>query len=1147
MTKRIVTFLFLFFVTVSLIAQKSQKIKLPLSQSSTKSQNIEKVTSISQGIIIREQIQSIELIEKDTKEGPFLQFFSEGMIKTFNQGKPDLPVFSKLIEIPLNKKAVIRIISYEEQFVELKDYNLKKEIYPAQPSVAKSIDPNDVPFYKSKDIYSKNEFFKNEFITFEDRGYLRNKHLGYLEISPFEYNPLTNTVKVINNIEIEILFENDNYATKINTKNLESPYFKEVTQNTINKVEYPDALISGPVKYVIVSDPMFETTLQPFIEWKTMKGFNVITAYTDDIGTTTTAIKAYLKDLYDNPIDGVSPSFVLLVGDVAQIPAFSNGHATDLYYAEYTGDRLPEVFIGRFSAETTEELQPQIDKTLEVEKFEMPDPSYLENVVLVAGADAGYAPTYGNGFVNYASTYYINDENGVNGINYYYPASASSDLQIRTDISNGVALANYTAHCSSSGWSDPTFSTSHIDALTNEHMYPLLIGNCCESNKFNVNDCFGEKILMAENKGAVGYIGGSDLTYWAEDYWWAIGVTSISANPTYENSGLGAYDRSFHLNGESKEDWYLTQGQMNVAGNLAVEASSSSRKTYYWEIYHLMGDPSLTPYVSIPVAMTASYSSEIIVGSSTFQVTTEEDAYVAVSKEGILLDAKLADASGIVELTFEALSDVGNVDIVITKQNRQPVIDQIAVIPSTTPYVVLNEYTIDDKAENANREVDYGETINLDIVLKNVSDAYDAFLVNATLSSTDTNLVILDATENYGSIPKTETTTIESAFTLNIKDRIVDQQIIKLTLTITGENSEEVEYTWESNISLTVNAPVLKIEELLVDDSNFNNDGFLDPGETAFLKLKVENEGSAITPRLLATIDKITGSSLFTVVNKSKTILSPINPHESVYAEFEVMLNESEEREVLVGIDFTIKESLYDFYKASKSVELLTGPYPEFLVSQIGTQTIETEKAYFYDSGGENNNYSNNENYTITFVPNDENTKLSASFISFSIEANSSCSYDKLSIYNGKSASDPLIGEYCGTDSPGLVEASNSDGALTFVYTSDYSESKSGWKAEILSEVEEENPTGISEPDIMEVKVYPNPSSGIFNLEIPELGNTQIVIKIYNLMGSVIYTNVVTGRENIQLIDISDKAKGIYFLCVESDKNVVFNKKIIIK
>jgi len=32
------------------------------------------------------------------------------------------------------------------------------------------------------------------------------------------------------------------------------------------------------------------------------------------------------------------------------------------------------------------------------------------------------------------------------------------------------------------------------------------------------------------------------------------------------------------------------------AGNMAVMASSSSRKEYYWQVYHLFGDPSLPTY-----------------------------------------------------------------------------------------------------------------------------------------------------------------------------------------------------------------------------------------------------------------------------------------------------------------------------------------------------------------------------------------------------------------------------------------------------------------------------------------------------------------------------------------------------------------------
>ena len=350
---------------------------------------------------------------------------------------------------------------------------------------------------------------------------------------------------MFNNIKVEVSFVKDN-SKSVNTKTLQSPYFKNIAYNTLNKVEESKDLISNPVKYVIVSDPMFEETLQPFIEWKTIKGFNVITAYTDDpgVGNTTTTIKAYLKDLYDNPSDGVSPTFVLLVGDVGQIPTFngtSSSHYTDLYYCEYTDDKLPEVFYGRFSAESVAELQPQIDKTLEVEKYQMPDPSYLDNIVLVAGVDNNYAPTYGNGAINYANSYYTNETNSITSYYYLYnddsgvmaSNNSGASESIRNYINQGVSFSNYTAHCSSNGWSNPGFNTGHISSLTNEHMYPLIIGNCCQSNTFYDNDCFGEEILKAENKGAVGYIGGSNNTYWDEDYYWGVGlVSTVVVNPT---------------------------------------------------------------------------------------------------------------------------------------------------------------------------------------------------------------------------------------------------------------------------------------------------------------------------------------------------------------------------------------------------------------------------------------------------------------------------------------------------------------------------------------------------------------------------------------------------------------------------------------
>ena len=95
--------------------------------------------------------------------------------------------------------------------------------------------------------------------------------------------------------------------------------------------------------------------------------------YTDDpnVGTTTTSIKNYLKGLYDNATESApAPTFLLLVGDVAQIPAFNgttDNHVTDLYYASWTtGDNIPDCYYGRFSATNASQLAPQIEKNAHV-------------------------------------------------------------------------------------------------------------------------------------------------------------------------------------------------------------------------------------------------------------------------------------------------------------------------------------------------------------------------------------------------------------------------------------------------------------------------------------------------------------------------------------------------------------------------------------------------------------------------------------------------------------------------------------------------------------------------------------------------------------------------------------------------------------
>ena len=74
------------------------------------------------------------------------------------------------------------------------------------------------------------------------------------------------------------------------------------------------------------------------------------------------------------------------------------------------------------------------------------------------------------------------------------------------------------------------------------------------------------------NSGVVDYIGGSQYTYWYEDFYWGVGYGSIVAQPTYASTTSGSYDRVFHdqANETAVSEWYVTAYQMIVITSYSI-------------------------------------------------------------------------------------------------------------------------------------------------------------------------------------------------------------------------------------------------------------------------------------------------------------------------------------------------------------------------------------------------------------------------------------------------------------------------------------------------------------------------------------------------------------------------------------------------
>ena len=1000
-------------------------------------------------------VSSIQFRDIQTKLGDFTELFVPGYGYSSEVGDPKLPVNRKLIEVPMDGTMEVEIINAEFADYSLAGSGINFRIIPQQASVSKAItDPEEIPFVINDESYLKNEFLGGPLVSVTPVGIMRAVNLARLDISPVQYNPVTGTLRIYKSIEAKISFTNGNEQAAIARKQaLFSPYFDNIYNQLANYKHLTDELITtAPVTYIIVADPMFEDALQPFIDWKSRKGFKVVEAYTDDpaVGTSTTSISNYLEDFYTDPPAGYEPqSFILFVGDVPQIPAFNGtagNHPTDLYYCEYTGDKIPECYYGRFSANNLVQLQPQIDKTLEYEQYLFPDELFLGEAVMVAGYDAGGAGlTYGNGQINYGTENYFNTAHGILSHTYLQPEPPGGNYsaQIKQNVSDGVTYANYTAHCGTTGWSNPSFKISDISNLQNENMYCLMVGNCCLSNKFSVN-CFGEELLRAENKGALGYIGGTNNTMWNEDFWWAVGFEAISTNPPYNPNHLGAYDVTFHDHGEALEDWFITQGQMFVGGNLAVEQSSTSTstKTYYWEIYHLMGDPSLMVYMGIPPELTTVYPNELLVGSTSVDITTEPYAYIGLSKDGdTYISSACADSSGDATLTFDALTDPGYVGVVITKQNFKPHIDSIQIIPAVGPYVTLASFMVNDSAGgNNNGNADFSEDILLSLEVSNIG-VEPALNVTATLTSTDTNAVITNNNCVIDSIPAGGITICPDAFALTVNDFVEDQHVVFCEVVFEDGNN-----IWTSPLLLTLNAPVLVVNNITVIDPapGGNNNGELDPGEIAILRVTTRNEGHAVVGNGLGHLTVQPESSPFIIVNAPNCLIGDFPLNIDIEVDFPVETNGITPIGTIVTLDYNETAGMQNQFSAQKQFEIEIGALAVFTM-QNGSEN--TCGAHFYDSGGEFLPYSNNEFFIMTFFPSTAGAMLKVDFTDFVLEPSANCNYDYLAIYDGNTTLSPQIGKFCGTDSPGLIESTAADGSLTFKFVSDYSEIYPGWEA----------------------------------------------------------------------------------------------------
>jgi len=200
-----------------------------------------------------------------------------------------------------------------------------------------------------------------------------------------------------------------------------------------------------------------------------------------------------------------------------------------------------------------------------------------------------------------------------------------------------------------------------------------------------------------------------------------------------------------------------------------------------------------------------------------------------------------------------------------------------------------------------------------------------------------------------------------------------------------------------------------------------------------------------------------------------------------------------------------------------------------------GLTTYTEDEGTFTDGSGEYK-YANGTTCMYQIMP-DWATGITLTFEDFDTDP-----LDKVRIYDGSTLLDEISGTYSTSNLPGPY--TSTEGSFLLQFNANNYVNAQGFTVHYVADN-----VGVEDiPRISDVKVTPNPANNLMTISFKSNKAQNINIALFSSTGQLIlkenHTDISGNYDNT--IDVSNFAKGVYFLRVESG-NTVRNQKVIIK
>ena len=709
--------LFFFLMLFMAIAVNMQAQQFTYSDVSGKP-GMNLVDSKATGVQVVYNIPEFSMEDQMVKGSPMKSINLPGTFLFNDEGMPNLPGKGGYIAIPRGATAKFRIVSQKTDVI----HNV--DIAPA-PRIPLDNDKNPVDYTPNLAVYTKNAFYPENPVQLSTVSQFRGVDVVMIGMTPFQYNPITKDLIVYKELKVEVTFEggNDQFGNNAYRNAWWDPILKDNIMNSAMLPDidynarlqsYSDAALSDECEYIIIcpTGPDFQSWADSIRQFRMEQGILAKVFTVDAIGgNTTTAIEAFIDNAYNTWT--IKPAACLMLGDygtdatknlLSPMLPHSGGYpnfASDNKYADVNNDNLPDVVFARITANDATQLQVMCSKFLNYERNPPVDPDFYDKPITALGwqterwfqlcseivggffksqygkhprrINAIYQGTPGSTWSSATNTTTVVNYFGPSGLQYI-PQTPSelpccwnggTATQINAALDSGAFMLMHRDHGNYTEWGEPAYSTSWAMQLNNTNLTFIFSINCETGAYHRSSDCLGEKFHRqfknGHNAGSFGFVAPTETSYsFVNDtFVWGM-MDNMWPNFMPEEYTFPAARGILPAFGHAAGKYFLQRSNWPY---------NTSNKVITYQMFHMHGDAFTVIYSEIPEELDVTHASTINYGATSFVVTANDSAFIALTCGDELLATGYGSASGPVSIAIPLLPVGSQVKVTVTKQN----------------------------------------------------------------------------------------------------------------------------------------------------------------------------------------------------------------------------------------------------------------------------------------------------------------------------------------------------------------------------------------------------------------------------------------------------------------------------------------------